>query len=59
MREKDAIEGEAMQIDGKPQDPAGPQEIEMLALQINPEMDAKLFEKPAKATPPPEKVEKE
>lgn len=34
-------------------DPAGPQQIEMIALQINPEVDAKLFERPEKATPPP------
>jgi hypothetical protein len=34
-------------------DPAGPQEIEMVSLDINPKVDAKLFEKPEKATPPP------
>lgn len=34
-------------------DPAGPQQIDIAAVQINPPLDAKLFERPEKATPPP------
>ncbi|HYG77408.1 MAG TPA: pitrilysin family protein [Planctomycetota bacterium] len=34
-------------------DPAGPQTIEMQAVQINAPLDKSLFERPTKATPPP------